>query len=192
MTWNIDAAHSAVEFSAKHMMISTVRGRFTEFTGTVNLDEKDLTHSSVEWTLQAASLTTGNEQRDAHLRSGDFLEAETYPTITFKSTRVERASADRYTIYGDLTIKDVTREVSFQATDEGQGKDPWGNTHWGFTVTGSLNRKEFGLNWNVALETGGVLVGEQIKIALDVELVAVPAPVAAAVAEQEAVAGPVA
>lgn len=169
MAWNIDSAHSSVEFSAKHMMISTVRGRFTQFNGTVNLNEDDLTGSSVEWTLQAASLTTGNEQRDAHLRSGDFLEAEKYPTITFKSTRVESAGADRYTIYGDLTIKDVTRGVSFQATDEGQGKDPWGNTHWGFTVTGSLNRKDFGLNWNAALESGGVLVSDDVKISIDIE-----------------------
>jgi polyisoprenoid-binding protein YceI len=182
MAWQLDPAHTQVEFSAKHMMITTVRGRFGEFSAVAELDESDLTKSTVEFTIQTASLDTRQEQRDAHLRSPEFFDVENYPTITFKSTSVKSLGRDRYEVTGDLTVKGVTKPETFEVTSEGHAKDPWGKEHHGFTVTGKIDRKDFGLNWNVALETGGWLVGDDIKIAMDVELIKVDAPVAAAIA----------
>jgi polyisoprenoid-binding protein YceI len=170
-TWTIDAAHSLIEFSAKHMMFTTVKGRFTGVTGTITLDEADLSRSSVEVAIDAASIVTGDEKRDAHLRSADFLDAETYPQLTFKSTRVERVSAERARVVGDLTIHGTTRQVTLDTALNGQGTNPWGMTVAGFTAETTINRKDFGLIWNVALETGGVLVGETIKILLEVQAV---------------------
>jgi len=169
MAWKIDPAHTQVEFSGKHMVVTTVRGRFTDFSGTLDLNPTNLEQSSVEWTVQTASLTTHNEQRDGHLRSPEFFDVAQYPTMTFRSTQVKGQGGGRYAVTGDLTIKDVTRPVTFEVTDEGHGKSPFGANVWAFSVQGTINRKDWGLNWNVALESGGVLVSDQIKISLDVE-----------------------
>jgi polyisoprenoid-binding protein YceI len=170
-TWALDVAHSAVEFSAKHMMITTVRGRFNKFDVKLNLDENNPTNSSVEVTVDAASLDTREPKRDDHLRSGDFLEVEKYPNITFKSKRVEQVGEDHYRVIGDLTIRDVTREVELDTTLEGRALNPFGKEVIAFEAKTSLNRKDYGLKWNVALETGGMLVGETVKIEIQVEAV---------------------
>ena len=170
-TWTIDPAHTDVSFSVKHLMISTVRGRFADVKGTITLDGTDVTDSRVEAEIAAASIDTRQEQRDAHLRSADFFEVEKYPTIAFRSRRIERIKGDRYRIVGDLTIRDVTREVVLEGTDEGRGRDPWGGERLAFSATTSIDRREFGLTWNQALETGGVLVSNEIKISLDVQAV---------------------
>lgn len=179
MTWTIDPSHSAVEFSVKHMMFATVRGRFNKFSGTVDLNEANPTQSKVEGQIEVASIDTGEANRDTHLRSADFFDVDNYPLMTFRSTRIEPAGQDQYKVTGDLTIKDVTRPVTFDVTETGRGKDPWGNQRVGVSADTTLNRKDFGLNWNVALETGGWLVGDQIKIHAELELVkqaeAVPA-----------------
>jgi polyisoprenoid-binding protein YceI len=170
-SWTIDPAHTEVGFSVKHLMISTVRGRFADVRGTIRLVGDDLTRASVEAEISTASIDTRQEQRDAHLRSADFFEVEKYPAIAFRSTSVERIKADRYRIVGELTIRGVTREVVLEATDEGRGRDPWGGERLGFSATTTIDRREFGLTWNQALETGGVLVSNEIKISIDVEAV---------------------
>jgi polyisoprenoid-binding protein YceI len=170
-TWTIDPAHTDVSFSVKHLMISTVRGRFADVTGTITLDGSDITSARVEAEIAAASIDTRQDQRDAHLRSADFFEVETYPTLAFRSRRVERITGDRYRIVGDLTIRDVTREVVLDGTDEGRGRDPWGGERLAFSATTTIDRRDFGLTWNQALETGGVLVSNEIKISLDVQAV---------------------
>ena len=168
-TWQIDPKHSVVEFAVKHMMFSTVKGRFGEVGGTIVYDENDPARSRVEVEIDAASIDTGEPQRDEHLRSADFFEVEKYPTITFRGTRVEPLSSDRLRVVGDLTMHGVTREVALEASFLGSGTNPWGQRVAGFSATGELNRKDFGLNWNAALEAGGVLVGEKIRINLEVE-----------------------
>jgi polyisoprenoid-binding protein YceI len=174
MTWQIDAAHSSVDFSVRHMMISTVRGSFGTFTGTVDLNEADPSKSSVEVQIDAASIDTREEKRDGHLRSADFFDVEHYPSITFKSTRVEPINSERGRIVGNLTIKDVTREVVLEAEYTGRAKSPWGTTSAGFEAHTRISRKEWGLNWNVALETGGWLVSDEIKISIELEVVQQP------------------
>jgi polyisoprenoid-binding protein YceI len=174
MAWHIDPGHSEVQFSARHMMTSTVRGKFAQFSGTIEADEADPTAAQVEVRIDAASIDTGNEQRDAHLRSPDFLNAEQFPHVLFKSTRLELISADRGRLHGDLTIRDVTRPVVLDVEFAGTAKSPWGATSAGFSAQTKINRKDWGLNWNVALETGGWLVSEEIKITIDVELVQQP------------------
>lgn len=169
--WQIDPAHTDVGFAVKHLMISTVRGRFAGVKGTIVLDEANPTNSSVEAEIDVATIDTRQEQRDAHLRSADFFEVEKYPTMTFRSRRVERLGNDRYRIVGDLTIRDVTREVVLDATDEGRGRDPWGGDRLAFSATTTIDRRDFGLTWNQALETGGVLVGNEIRISIDVQAV---------------------
>lgn len=169
--WQIDASHTHVEFAAKHMMIATVKGRFAEVSGSVMLDEGDFGNSSVEVTMDAASIDTRQEQRDEHLRSADFLDVATYPTLTFKSTRVERTGEGEFRVVGDLTIRGVTREVTLKATEEGRGIDPWGGERMGFSAKTVIDRRDYGLVWNAALETGGVLVGNEVKISLEVEVV---------------------
>ena len=171
--WKIDPAHTSVRFSAKHMMISTVRGQFKSVIAEVDWDEQDVTNSSVVATIDASSLVTGVDMRDNHLRSADFLHVEQYPDVTFKSTRIEPKGDNEYKIHGDLTIRGVTKPVVLDTTYEGQGVDPYGNEHAGFTAKTTINRKDWGLEWNVALETGGVLVGDTIKIELEVELIKV-------------------
>lgn len=171
-TWTIDAAHSQVEFGVRHMMISTVKGYFPGISGTITLDEETPSASSVEVTLDAASIDTRNKDRDAHLRSGDFFDVESHPTLTFRSTSVER-SGDDLTVVGDLTIRGVTRPVTLKAEELGRGIDPWGNPRVGFQARTTISRKDFGLTWNQALEAGGVLVGDEIRISIEVQ--AVPA-----------------
>lgn len=170
-TWKIDPSHTTVEFVAKHMMITNVRGKFPEVEGTIVYNEQDITKSSVEATIQVATVTTGSEARDNHLRSGDFFLIEEYPTITFKSTRIEPKSEDEYNVTGDLTIRGVTKEVTLNTTFEGRNVSPWGAQAIGFAATTTINRKDFGVNWNVAMETGGVLVGDKIKLDLNIEAI---------------------
>jgi len=179
MSWSVDPMHTQVEFSAKHMGIMTVKGQITGVQAMIDFNEDDFTASSVEATIDARTLSTHDKQRDGHLKSPDFLDVEQFPTITFKSTRIEHAAHDQYTMTGDLTIRDVTRPVSLDVVYSGQAKDPMGSMHAGFSAYTSINRKDWGLNWNVALETGGLLVGDQIKIALEIEAVR-PAAVAVA------------
>lgn len=169
-TWSIDASHSEVGFSVKHLMISTVRGRFAGVQGTVTFAEGDFSNASATVTIDAASIDTREEKRDAHLRSADFFDVERFPTLTFTSRRVAGVAGDTFQLVGDLTIRDVTKEVTLDVEFEGAQKDPWGNLKSGFTATTKINRKDFGLTWNAALETGGVLVGEDVKISLDVQL----------------------
>lgn len=170
-TWQIDPSHTLLEFAAKHMMITTVKGRFTGVQGTIQWDQADIARSSAEVTVDVNSLTTGDEKRDAHLRSADFFDVENHPTITFKSTRVEVVDAENVKLHGDLTIHGVTRPVVLATELVGQQKSPWGTEVAGFAATTSVNRKDFGLNWNVAMETGGWLVGDSIKLALEVQAI---------------------
>jgi polyisoprenoid-binding protein YceI len=171
MAWTIDSAHSQVQFSVRHMMISNVRGRFETFTGTVEFDENDPVRTSVEVQIEAASINTKEAQRDGHLKSPDFLGVETFPYIYFKSKRVEKVGERRGRIIGDLTIRDVTNEVILDVEYAGEAKSPWGTVSAGFSATTKISRKDWGLNWNQALETGGVLVGDQIKIDIELELI---------------------
>lgn len=168
-TWQIDPAHTGVEFAVKHMMISTVKGRFADVSGTIVLDEADLSGSSVEVDIDAASIDTRQDQRDEHLRSSDFFDVQNHPKITFRSRRVESEGGGRFRVIGDLTIRGVTREVVLEATDEGRGMDPWGNEKAGFTAHTVIDRQDYGLTWNTALETGGILVGNEVKISLEVQ-----------------------
>jgi polyisoprenoid-binding protein YceI len=178
-TWNIDTSHSGIHFSVRHMMIAKVRGAFDRFQGTIHLDEREPAASKVTVRVDAASVDTREEKRDAHLRSADFFDTETYPELTFESTSVERLGEDRYRVRGDLTIRGVTREVILDAVALGVGKDPWGNERAVFQAETTVNRKDFGLTWNQALETGGVLVGDKVEIALDVQAVRAAASEAA-------------
>lgn len=171
MIWQIDPSHTTIEFAVKHMMISTVRGKFKTFDGTLNIDPDNPAASRVEGSIDTASIDTQEEQRDAHLRSADFFDVENYPKMTFRSSRIEPRGANQFKVYGQLTIKGVTREVVFDVADEGRAQDPWGNQRWGVSATTKLNRKDFGLTWNVALETGGWLVSDEIKVSVDLELV---------------------
>ncbi len=169
--WKIDAAHTTLEFAVRHMMIATVKGHFTDVQGTVITTGDDPTTAVVDVTIPAASINTRNEQRDAHLRSADFLDAEIHPTVTFQSTGVERAGGDKLRLRGDLTIRGTTFPVVLDVTVEGRGRDPWGGERSAFSATTKINRQEFGLRWNQALETGGVLVGDEVKISIDAEFV---------------------
>ena len=182
MNWQIDPSHTSIEFSAKHMMFTTVRGQFKTFDGTLTIDPNNPAASRVEGSIDVTSLDTREEQRDAHLRSGDFFDVEKYPKMSFRSSRLEPFGANQYKVYGEMTIKDVTREVVFDVADEGRGQDPWGNQRWGISAFTKLNRKDFGLTWNVALETGGWLVGDEIKVSIDLQLVLQQQPEVAAAA----------
>ncbi|MDX2137705.1 MAG: YceI family protein [Chloroflexota bacterium] len=178
--WNLDLAHSTATFSAKHMMISTVRGNLAVTGGSINFDPANPAAASVEATLDTASINTGMGDRDNHLRSPDFLDAATYPTISFKSTKVEPTGEGTARVHGDLTIRDVTKPVVLEATLDGVGKDPFtGSDKAGFTATATINREDWGLTWNVALEAGGWLVGKEIKLTLEVEAAKVAETVAA-------------
>lgn len=175
MAWQIDNSHTTIEFGVKHMMVTTVRGRFTKFGGVITEDANNLLNSKVEGWIETGSVDTHDANRDGHLRSPDFFDAEQFPRMTFVSKRIEKVSGDQYKVIGDITIKGVTREFTFDVTNEGRGKNPWGGEIWGFSATAALNRKDFGLNWNVALEAGGWLVGDQVKIRIEMELVKVQA-----------------
>ena len=171
-TWKIDPAHSVAEFKVKHMMIANVKGKFTGISGTLSLDEANPARSSVEAVIPLETLFTGDAQRDTHLKSPDFFDAEKHPQMTFKSTRIEAKGPGQLAVTGSLTIHGVSQTVTFEV--EGPtppAKDPWGNTRVGLEASTKINRKDFGLTWNTALETGGVLVGESVAITLDVEFV---------------------
>jgi polyisoprenoid-binding protein YceI len=171
-TWNLDPVHSVAEFKVRHMMISNVKGQFTGLTGVLAYDESDPVNSRVEATIDASTINTRDAQRDAHLKSADFFDVERFPTLSFRSTRVTRTGEETLAVAGDLTIHGVTREVVF--TVEGPtapAKDPWGNIRVGLSAVARINRKDFGLTWNAALETGGILVGDEVTIALDVQFV---------------------
>ncbi|MCC7497154.1 MAG: YceI family protein [Bryobacterales bacterium] len=170
-TWNLDPAHSAAEFKVRHMMISNVKGRFTSLSGVLTLDETDVTNSRIEASIETKTVDTREPDRDAHLRSADFFEVEKYPTMTFQSTSVKRTGEGELAVTGNLTIHGVTKSVVFAV--EGPTpphKDPWGNMRIGLSAATKINRKDYGLNWNAALEAGGILVGEEVAITLDVEL----------------------
>lgn len=169
--WAIDPAHSEFEFKVKHMMITNVKGRFTEFEAFVTTSEDEYLTSDVEVRIKAASINTGDQKRDEHLKSSDFFDAENHEYITFQGTAHEKDSDSNFILYGDLTMRGISRQVKLDAEFNGLMKDPWGNEKAGFTVTGKINRKEWGLNWNAALEAGGVLVGEEVQINCDVQFV---------------------
>jgi polyisoprenoid-binding protein YceI len=169
--WRIDPSHSHVEFAVRHLMISTVKGRFADVSGTLIGDETNPENASIDITIPVGGIDTHESQRDAHLRSADFFDAERHPDITFRSTRIDRAGSDTYTVTGDLTIRGVSRPITLTVHAGGRGRDPWGGERVGYTATTRINRKDFGLNWNQALETGGVLVGDQVAISVELELV---------------------
>lgn len=169
-TWEIDPTHTTIGFSVRHAMIAKVRGRFTDFGGTFTLDGADPANSSAELTVQMTSIDTQNDDRDNHLRSAEFFDVETFPTMTFISTGVAAKGSD-FVVTGDLTVHGVTKSVPVEFELVGISQDPWGNTRIGFEGEAEINRRDFGLEWNVALDTGGVLVSENIKITLDVEAV---------------------
>jgi polyisoprenoid-binding protein YceI len=168
-TWKIDPAHSTLEFAIKHMMFATVKGQFSEVDGTIVDDETNRSNSRVSATIHVGSITTRNEQRDAHLKSPDFFHHEQFPTITFESTSVEHKGDDRLLIRGNLTIRDITRPIELDTEITGRGKNPWGVEVAGWSARTTINRKDFGLNWNAALESGGFLVGDEVKVTLDIE-----------------------
>lgn len=170
-TWKIDPAHTLIEFSTKHMMFTTVKGRFAGVEGTITLDEANPGQSSAQAVIDATTVDTRAEQRDVHLKSADFFDVEKYPTITFKSSKVEVEGNESAKVTGDLTIKDATRPVTLDVTLNGYGKNPYGQEVAGFTAETTINRKDFGLNWNVALEAGGMLVSDTIKISLEIQAV---------------------
>ena len=174
-TWSIDPAHSLVEFGVKHMMFTTVKGRFATVSGTLVTDDANPAAASVSAEIDVASIDTREGQRDAHLRSPEFLDAEQHPTITFRSSHVAARGQARYVVTGDLTIRGVTREVSLEAELNGRGADPWGNERVGFSAATTINRKDFGLTTNQVLETGGVLIGDEVKIALEIQAARQPA-----------------
>jgi len=171
-TWNIDPAHSTAEFKVKHMMISNVKGQFSKVQGVLTHDELNPANSRVEASIEAASIHTHDDQRDAHLKSADFFHVEKFPALSFKSTAIRIVGDGELAVEGDLSIRGVTRKVVFAV--EGPtppAKDPWGNTRIAFSATTKINRKDFGLTWNAALETGGILVGEEVTITLDLQFV---------------------
>ncbi len=170
MAWQIDPTHSQIQFSVRHMMISTVRGRFSAFSAEAEIDSQNLAQSSVSATVQADSVDTGEAQRDGHLKSGDFFDAERYPTISLKSRSVQ-ISGDRASVEVDLTIRDVTLPVVLKGEVSGPAKDPWGNLRVGWSLTGELDREAFGLTWNQALETGGVLVAKKVKLEIEAQFI---------------------
>jgi polyisoprenoid-binding protein YceI len=174
-TWTIDPVHSGVEFAVKHLMIANVKGHFTDVSGTLSGDIDSPENFSLDVKIGVASIDTRQEQRDAHLRSPDFFDAENFPTIEFKGKRVEGDVSDEFKLYGDLTIRGTTREIALDVTNEGAAKDPWGGSRMGFSAKGKFDRRDFGLTWNQALEAGGVAVSHDVKISIDAEFTAVAA-----------------
>ncbi len=171
-TWNIDADHSAIGFKIRHMMVSNVKGSFPAFSGTVQIDDKDITRSKVEVSIETASISTNISKRDEHLRRADFFDVAKYPLMTYVSTKVEKAGQGRLRVAGNLTLHGVTREVILEVEGPTAAfKDPWGNIRRGASATAKLNRKDFGLNWNAVIESGGVLVGDEVSIELELEMI---------------------
>ncbi len=170
--WEIDASHSAVSFSVRHLMVSNVRGELGKVSGTINIDDKDITKSTVEATIEVAAINTRDAKRDEHLRSPDFLDVAKFPSITFKSTKVEKAGAG-LKVTGNLTLHGVTKEVVLSVEGPMPAvKDPWGNTKSGFTATAKLNRKDFGVTWNKTIDGGGMVVGDELSVTIDLEVAA--------------------
>lgn len=171
-TWNIDPEHSTVGFKIRHMMVTNVKGNFPAFSGTVQIDDKDITRSKVEVSIATASINTNISKRDEHLRSPDFFDVAKYPAMTYVSTRVEKAGAGKLRVVGNLTLHGITREVVLEVEGPTAAfKDPWGNVRRGASATAKINRKDFGLNWNAVIESGGVLVGDEVAIELELEMI---------------------
>lgn len=169
--WNLDQAHSEVTFKVKHMMITNVSGALENFSATVETEGDDFTTSMITFTAEINSINTGNTERDTHLKSADFFSAEANPQIKFESSKLEKTNGNEFILSGNLTIAGVTKPVKLDVEFGGIGKDPWGNQKAGFSITGKIKRTDFGLNWNAALETGGVLVGEEVKVLAEIQLV---------------------
>ena len=167
-TFQVDKAHSEVDFQVRHL-ITKVRGRFTDYSGAIEFDQGNPAHSKVDFTIQSASIDTAEPKRDAHLRSDDFFAAETFPTLTFTSTKITPRRGDLYDVEGDLTIRGITKRVVLPVTHLGIAKDPWGNEKLGFEAETTIDRKDFGLTWNAALEAGGFVVGDQVKVSLQIQ-----------------------
>ncbi len=167
--WVIDKDHSSVDFSIRHMMIANVKGTFHNFSASVTADITDLTTADIDFTVEIASIDTRNKDRDGHLLSADFFDVEKFPTMSFRSIGITKKDEGEYEVTGDLTLHGITKQETFAVTFEGQGKDPWGNEKVGFSAQGTVNRADFGLTWNSALETGGVLVGVKVKVNLQIE-----------------------
>lgn len=176
--WNIDPSHSEIHFKVRHMVLTTVTGKFTDFTASAETDGDDFTNAKVRFEAKTASVDTGVADRDGHLRSDDFFNSERFPVMTFESTGMEKKGNDRYTLKGNLTIRDITKEIELDVDFAGNTKDPWGNTRVGFELTGAINRKEFGLKWNDLTEAGGLVVSDEVKLALSVQMVKTVAVVA--------------
>lgn len=170
-TYKIDVDHSDVMFKVKHLMISTATGVFKKFDATLEVNEADLSDAEVSFEADVDSIDTKNEQRDAHLKSDDFFNAEQFPKLTFKSTNIEKVSDDEYRLTGDLTIRDITKPVELKVEYNGTTKDPWGMERMGFEVSGKINRKEYGLKWSAVTEAGGLVVADDVKLAMNVEMV---------------------
>jgi polyisoprenoid-binding protein YceI len=170
--WKIDEVHSGIHFSARHLVVAKVGGQFRRWNAELIADEADLTKSSVTVTIEVASLDTGNPQRDANLRSPNFFDVDKFPALTFRSRRIERTSKDTYRMVGDLTIRDVTKEITLETEHGGFVQDPWGGRRAGFTARGSINRSDFGMQWNQVLEAGGVAISDRVDIAIEIEAVA--------------------
>jgi polyisoprenoid-binding protein YceI len=168
--WAIDPAHSEIQFKVKHLMITTVTGSFAKFSGSVQTDGDDFQNASISFSADVASISTNNEQRDAHLQSADFFDAAQFPELSFVSTSMKKTGGDGYALEGHLTMHGVTKPVSLQVESAGIQKDPWGNTKAGFELSGKLSRKEFGLVWNAPTESGGVLVSDEVKLMMSVQL----------------------
>ncbi|MBO0962083.1 YceI family protein [Neobacillus sp. MM2021_6] len=167
--WALDPAHSSVDFSVRHMMIANVKGTFNTFNATIEADPADLTTANIEFSVETESVDTRSKDRDGHLVSADFFDVENHPNMTFKATNIEKTDEGEYNVTGDLTLRGVTKQETFAVIFEGQGKDPWGNEKAGFSAQGTINRSDYGLVWNAALETGGVLVGDKVKINLQIQ-----------------------
>lgn len=167
--WVVDKSHSGVDFSVKHMMISNVKGSFNDFDASIEADPTDLTSAKIDFTVAIESIDTRNSDRDAHLRSADLFEIEKYPNITFKSTKIVKTDDNEYDVTGDVTMHGVTRPETFSVTFVGQGKDPWGNEKVGFSAEGKIKRSDYGITYNAVLETGGVLIGDQVKLAIEIQ-----------------------
>lgn len=174
MSWKIDTAHTQIQFSVRHMMISKVRGNFEKYSGKIDLDEKNPAATSLDVQIETSSVNTRESKRDAHLRSADFFNSEAFPYMNFKSKRVEVHDGNRAKLIGDLTIRDITHEVAMDVEFIGKAKSPWGATNAGFSAVTKINRKDWDLGWNKALESGGVLVGEEVEISIDLEIVDQP------------------
>jgi polyisoprenoid-binding protein YceI len=178
-TWNFDTSHAEIGFTVRHLMISKVRGRFTKWSGDLQLDDQDLESAQLTVRIDAASIFTNEEKRDAHLRSADFFDVENHPELVFTSKRVTDLGEGQLRLTGDLTIRGTTKEIDLDVTLEGRTRDPWGGERLGFTAHADINRKDFGLHWNALLETGGVVVGDKVSLGIEVELVRAVAAAAA-------------